>query len=59
MRMRFNRFARTAAPADEKRPAGAREAMAALDLDPGAGLSVFVDASRKSTGLPLIVYDGR
>ena len=45
-------------PADEKCPAGAREAMAALDLDPGAGFSVFVDASRKGTGLPLIVSDG-
>jgi hypothetical protein len=45
-------------PADEKCPAGAREALAALDLAPGASVSVFADVTRKSLGLPLILYDG-
>ncbi len=44
-------------PGDEKCPAGAREAMEAFNLTPGASVSIWVDAARTEEG-PLIVYDG-
>lgn len=44
-------------PAEEKCPEGAREAMAAFNLEPGARATMDVDATRTDPG-PLIVYDG-
>lgn len=45
-------------PAEEKCPAGAREAMEALSLAPGDSGFIYVDATRKVRGGPLVVYDG-
>lgn len=47
-------------PAEEDCPEGAREAMEARRLKPGASLVVHVDAAKPSPGklTPLIVYDG-